>query len=170
MKKMSYLLITLSLSLTAFHLSAQSLERFVIGSAGFSNQNKNLQLSFTVGETVVNSFNTDALQLSQGFQQPNIEEVTTAIELPAFVHEIVAYPNPVENIINLDIYTTKSFEFSLEMFDLTGKKQMLPPIGGKTSGQTKYQIDITRFGTGLYHLLIKTKEGVPVKVFKIRKM
>ena len=167
---MNYLLIMMSLCLTAYHLCAQSLERFVIGSAGLSNQNENIQLSFTVGETVVSTFHTDDFLLTQGFQQTSIEEIPTGIELPAYIHDIIAFPNPLGTTLYLEIKAAKVAEFSLEVYDLNGKRQTLPALLLGSTGHAQYQMDVADWVPGMYLLMIKTIEGVPVKVFKIQKM
>lgn len=167
---MNCLLFIMSLCLTAYHLCAQSLERSVIGGAGFSIQNENVQLSFTVGETVVSAFNTADFLLTQGFQQTGIEEVPTGIELPTYIQDITAYPNPVGTTLYLDINSTKIFEFSLEVHDVTGKRQALPAHLMDSTGHFQHQIDLMDWAPGIYLLMIKTKEGTPVKIFKIQKI
>jgi hypothetical protein len=170
MKKMNYLLFALSLSLLAFNLPAQSLERFVIGSAGISSQNENIQLSFTVGEPVVSSFHTDEVQLNQGFQQIHVEDIPTGIELPAYIQAIIAYPNPVGTTLYMDVNTSKVFEFSVEVYNLSGQQQGFTADFLSTIGNSQHQIDLIGLVPGIYLLMIKTKEGYPVKTLKIQKM
>jgi len=53
-------------------LSAQQLERSVIGSAGRNVQTSNLQLSFTIGELIVTTKRNNLGTLTQGFHQADI--------------------------------------------------------------------------------------------------
>lgn len=169
MKKMNCLLITLSVNLTAFHLPAQSLERFVVGSVGLSTQNNDIQLSFTVGEAVVSSFHTDEVQLNQGFQQTQVKEVPTGIKMPNYIQTLKAYPNPVGTTLHLEVNASKLFEFSTELYDLSGRRYPLE-LPSRVAGSAQHPIDLMGLAPGIYVLMIKTKEGVPVKVFKIQKM
>jgi len=166
---MKPLILILSIYLSASTLFAQSLERFVIGSAGLSPQNEDLQLSFTAGEAIVSGLNADDIQLSQGFQQANIEDITTGFELPHSIEDIIAYPNPTGSVLYIDIHTQKEFEFSYLISDLTGRQLALPPQPGGNTGVSQHQIDLTGLTPGIYLMMIKTKDGVPVKVFKIQK-
>lgn len=62
----------LMLLLTLTHLSAQkSISRQVIASGGGTLSNRNIHISYTVGETVIETFSKPRILLSQGFQQPD---------------------------------------------------------------------------------------------------
>ncbi len=167
---MNYLILMLSLTLAVLNLSAQSLERFVIGSAGFSGQQEDIQLSFTVGEAVVSSFQSEEIQLKQGFQQINVEEVPTGIEWPDYIHDLIAYPNPVGATLYVDVNTSQLFEFSVEVYDLSGQQLCQPTNFTGIPGNTQHQIDLVGLVPGIYVLVITTTEGFPVKTFKIQKM
>jgi hypothetical protein len=158
----------MSLGLLAVNqLCAQSLERYVIGSTGLSTQNAGLQLSFTVGEAVAGSHQTQNLQLHQGFQQAGLVMIT-GIEEPGYVPGVIAYPNPVGAILFLEVTTTDAYDLSWEIYDLTGKQTFAAGRLGGT-GSIRQQIDVSHLAQGIYFFVITTKAGYPVKTFKIQK-
>ncbi|HRV56057.1 MAG TPA: hypothetical protein P5264_11025, partial [Mangrovimonas sp.] len=67
MKKLCFLV------LFAFQLSAmsQTIEKFSIDNGGASFQNGNIQMLYTIGEVNVQEVNTTAMELSEGFINPN---------------------------------------------------------------------------------------------------
>jgi len=73
MKNLLFLILavlTLNLRLSTLNCFAQTLERQVISSSGGEYSNINLNLNFTVGEAVTETFGNTSLILTQGFQQP----------------------------------------------------------------------------------------------------
>lgn len=60
--------------------SAQKISRKVMPSGGGSLTANNVQLSFTIGETVIPTFSTSANMISQGFQQPSDPNATTELK------------------------------------------------------------------------------------------
>ncbi len=63
--------------------SAQKISRKVIPTGGGSFTTPNVQLSFTIGETVIPTFSTASSMISQGFQQPS--DANAAQDLKAVV-------------------------------------------------------------------------------------
>jgi hypothetical protein len=53
------------------HTSAQSISNKVLPSGGGNLSANNVQLSFTIGETVIPTFSSSSNMISQGFQQPS---------------------------------------------------------------------------------------------------
>ncbi|MEA3479935.1 MAG: T9SS type A sorting domain-containing protein [Bacteroidota bacterium] len=71
-------------------------------------------------------------------------------------NNITIYPNPVNNIINIEY----DKEFIMEIFDVTGKKVL-------TSNLRQLNISVLKSGT--YIVLIKSKDGVLMKLEKMIK-
>ncbi len=70
MKTGTFVLILFLIGLSAHNLSAQSIERSVIGSSGFSYSGPTFQADCTTGETVIATFSGGSVILTQGFHQP----------------------------------------------------------------------------------------------------
>ena len=78
------------LFLLTFSVSAQT----VISSAGKTTINGNYNVSWTVGETVINTLSAGGTILTQGFHQPLLIEILpTGIE-KGLLLDMIAYPNP----------------------------------------------------------------------------
>jgi len=78
------------LFLLSFSVSAQT----VISSAGKTTINGNYNVSWTVGETVINTLSAGGTILTQGFHQPLLIEILpTGIEKELLL-DMIAYPNP----------------------------------------------------------------------------
>ena len=78
------------LFLLSFSVSAQT----VISSAGKTTINGNYNVSWTVGEAVINTLSAGGTTLTQGFHQPLLIEILpTGIE-KALLLDMIAYPNP----------------------------------------------------------------------------
>ena len=78
------------LFLLSFSVSAQT----VISSAGKTTINGNYNVSWTVGETVINTLSAGGTILTQGFHQPLLIEILpTGIE-KGLLLDMIAYPNP----------------------------------------------------------------------------
>ena len=56
-------------------INAQSIERQVIAASGNFDTTANLQVSWTLGETVIETFSNSSITLTQGFQQPDISQI-----------------------------------------------------------------------------------------------
>ena len=78
------------LFLLSFSVSAQT----VISSAGKTTINGDYNVSWTVGETVINTLSAGGTILTQGFHQPLLIEILpTGIEKELLL-DMIAYPNP----------------------------------------------------------------------------
>ena len=142
---------------------------FICGiSLGIYNTNEDGSLSWTLGETVIETVSNESGVLTQGFQQSwffitPVEEIDT----PGI--DISIYPNPVNDIVTLEFLSDEELpEFHLELFDLLGTKVM-----EKTIKQTYYkeQLHLARFATDMFSLRVtnmKTKEVRTFKILKVR--
>ena len=69
---------------------------------------------------------------------------------------IKAYPNPVNDILVLDLMSTKYDEFELEIFNIHGSKINFSII---SKNDFNYSINLKHLNVGLYFLKIFTKEN-----------
>ena len=99
---------------------SQSLSPTLISSAGVYATGGDISLSYSVGEIAVSTLTTDNLILTQGFHQPQL----TGTGIPDNIEldwKVNAFPNPVQDQLNISIRLGKPVEMNLEIFDLTGK-------------------------------------------------
>ena len=75
-------------------------------------------------------------------------------DVEATTEQINIYPNPAQDIVNLEIKDVKNV-LAYEIYDITGKLIKVNPIG---NGQNQINIDVSSFAQGSYILGVTTKE------------
>jgi len=160
--------ISIILVLLPIFLFAQSAERQVIGSAGGFSSSSDIQVSSTVGETVVGTSTSSTLILTQGFQQPSEESL--GIEDYETGLSINAYPNPASSIVNLELEAPYSMELSVQVLDFNGRPLATLIQNLKVRGTSTQEIDFSNFASGNYFLLLTNKKGNLRQNIKILKV
>ncbi len=162
MKKIFILFFAFSIS---FNVFSQSAEPKVFGTGGNFYKNANYSLSWTIGETVIKTVTSTNNILTQGFQQPCYslsaikENVNSAIE-------ILAYPNPASEFINLEIKSqNKNYNIELEIIDIAGKTVITQKLKNKIS-----KVNLSRLAKGTYLLKLFAEDIGEIKVYKIQKI
>jgi len=136
-------------------INAQVFDQEIITTAGEYSEKDDGSLSWTIGETIVETLTDGTNVLTQGFQQGNLE-VISIIGEKELGYSFKVYPNPV--IGYLTIETDKDIlEFSL--FDINGKLVLTD----KTTGNSK-TIDLTNLPSGNY--ILKTGNAETHKIIK----
>jgi hypothetical protein len=154
------LLLWLFLLLFPNFISAQE----VISSSGSLFKNSTHELSWTLGEPVIETFKTDQALLTQGFQQSNLT-VTAIDQISAKKLKLKVYPNPVSLELQVEVEKDgASNEFNLSLFDITGKliiqKKIEKPVE---------TIDMQYNLQGSYLLKVFTASGKLLQTFKVLK-
>ena len=161
---MKHYFLSLIIVFSAFLLSAQSIQNDVISSGGASSSSANLQIEYTIGEPVIETFETTNLTLTQGFHQPSL--TITSIEEPEGLTDISFFPNPVTDELTIEIPPHYSGEFLCSLFDLNGKLLSASTLVGGSN-----TINMHSFATGTYLLQIRkvsTSEVLNAKILKTR--
>ncbi len=105
--------LTFFLSLSA----AQGQE--VISAAGNHHESDDKSISWTLGETVIETFKADENIHTQGFHQPVITVVSIdEIDLPGY--NITAFPNPAKRYVTLNVEAQKYENMSFMLYDVNG--------------------------------------------------
>lgn len=73
------------------------------------------------------------------------------------------YPNPVKNILNIDIELSTIQEGNLTIFDVNGQVKYQQKIRNNGSETIQKYIDVTRFAAGIYFVQLKTAKGNIIK-------
>ena len=145
MKKIIYT----ALLLTPLLGQAQDLDQNVIGTAGNYSKNGTASLSWTIGETVVETVSNGTNTLTQGFQQNNLS-VTTLVKQAAAGNHLKVYPNPVKNILNVETDTTG---IGYQLLNISGQSVS----NGKLENTTQ-QINFSNLPPGTYFLKINNEK------------
>ena len=139
-------------------ISAQSVERQVMSSAGTTYTQGEYTLDFTLGEFMTTT-QENGEELSQGFQQ--VWAVVTAIGDVASEFEIKIYPNPVQEILNIESVE----KISVQVFDLQGRMLMNQLVSAGT-----ISMNVDKLSIGTYIIRMSDDMGTRVKNFKLVKV
>lgn len=132
-------------------LFSQSIERFVVASAGdyFTNTQANVSLEFTVGEmTMVESFYANNHWLTQGFHQPENKE--TSIEETNIFEEFVIFPNPASDQARVRYQLMKPGTLSLRLINMAGVVLLEMEEFPYWGGEDMQEIQLDRLAQGMY--------------------
>lgn len=143
-------------------LSAQEMNRTVVGSAGsyFSDFNTG-NLHWTVGEIAVSYYENGSV-LSEGFHQTYFDLVVTSLwESPELQLSLSIYPNPTLGQLTVEGDWLPGDQ--LQIFDLQGRS-----ILRKTLTPEKEQFQLTGYPAGVYFLSL-ARQGKLLKTFRVVK-
>ena len=142
----------------------------VVASAGNYSSNGSISLSWTLGEVAVTTISAGNLMLNQGFQQPWETIIGgTPINEPEINWSVKAFPNPVQDMLNVEFKLDKQEDrFSMEIMDITGKKLFVKDAEMIQNEQV-IQLDFTQYKEGIYILRVVSEDEKIHRVYKIRK-
>ena len=167
MIKSTFCFIALSL-LATLGFSQVQLERQVIGSAGTSASQGNLQLEYTVGEAVVTTESGGSIILTQGFNQPSPKPI--GFNSPDYELSINAFPNPTSTSLRLEVEKRAEETFDVVVYNelgqmLNGQSQHLAEGRNQT-----LNFDFSKEAAGQYYIEIRTDQqsvqSIPVQVVR----
>ena len=150
--------VALVLILCAAHLFCQE----VVSSAGGNSAGVSKQVSWTVGEPVIETNMNGLYILTQGMHQGNLI-VTVARELEGLNYLVSAYPNPVSRFVRLEIGAPKIKGFSYALFNADGQLLLQEDINDKI---TTIPMDAYTHSS---YLLRVMSDGKEIKVFRVVK-
>jgi hypothetical protein len=141
----------------------------VISTAGDHYVNGTAQLSWTIGEPVISTFNNGSNILTQGMHHGLLLiDAIEEIELPGL--EISAFPNPANEFVNLKVTNALTGqpdemckELSFQLYDMNGKVIMQNQIVS-----TETLIKMYNYAPSTYFLKVSIDKK-SVKTFKIIK-
>ena len=157
------LLIFLSLLLWTLGYG-QSVTPEVTASSGDHFTGTNAQLSWTIGETMIETFGNGSNQLTQGFHQTNL--MVTAVEDLSESFQVSVFPNPATDVLNIE-WSEISDPLTLTLYDATGKLLLRQKALDQTMTKT---LDLTAYSAGSYLLHLSNPDGKTIKTFKILKI
>lgn len=147
MKKVILILLTLSF----YQTKAQSITPEIVASSGEHFETAGVQLSWTLGEPVVETLGSSIAILTQGFHQSdgfisNIQEESNALLT------IMSFPNPTNGMITFTASEPTLGNIYLSVYDMQGKLISQDQI--VVTG-TSFQKDLTEYNSGIYLIVIK---------------
>lgn len=100
--------------------SAAIFAQEVISTAGDQTKNSTADLSWTIGEPIIETTSNGDFELIQGLHQ-NYLEVTAINEIQNQKFNINAFPNPATEYIELKIERESQEDLFYQLFDLNGR-------------------------------------------------
>ncbi len=169
MKVLKLWLVPVCLLLTCGSLlQAQFLERQLISPFGHLSMTNDLHVSGTAGELIVSTVSTASVTATQGFQQPNLEDLVGTLELSDLAIQISVFPNPVSSQLNVEFVTEESADVTVELYDVTGQLVFYSSRINVPDRLTEV-VDFGRFPTSQYFLIVKDEKNRLLKTFKVQK-
>ncbi len=151
-KIMKFLTI-ISLSLLPFIGLAQSISPEVIASAGEHYDNGTVQLSWTLGEVMIDTYDNGTNILTQGFHQTEL--TVTSIEETLADIRLNLYPNPTSEYLNIELGNNEE-DINLQVYDMSGKLIHKDVINAY---DTKYVLPMQSVASGQYLVQMQSENG-----------
>ena len=161
MKKILLFLIVLIFGSQGF---SQSLSPEVISSSGDHFMGADVQLSWTIGETMIETYLVSSNQLTQGFHQTNL--TITLVEDFQNDFQVKVYPNPTPDLLTIE-WEKMTASPKLTIVDLTGKVLLSQSLNAQNLVET---IDLSAYPAGNYYLQLKKADNQTIKTFKVLKI
>lgn len=124
----------------------------VIGSTGGSGKQGNYNVSWTVGEVVVNTIGNNAYKLTQGFHQPDVCLPVSTWNLDLEALGIEVFPNPATSWLNIRYTDSGKTSLQASAFDMLGHQVLQPQLLDQPDGTL---IDVSNWPAGVYFLQIQ---------------
>lgn len=145
---------------------AQSLTPEVQSSSGDFYSGGGVTLSWTLGEMATETYSNPSNVVTQGFQQPDVT-VTKTEEANAGIN-VVVFPNPSAEQLNIELTSVASRKMKLELIDINGRlvhtQQTEVPAGVQT-----LSMNIASLAAGQYVLRVKDTVKNTQSTYKIQK-
>ncbi len=146
------------------HCFGQTITPNVLISAGDEFKNSFAQISWTLGDFQTTTYSKNDLTLTQGFLQSNFN-ITGVLNIEKTSDiNIKVYPNPVKDILNIQIQSNSNSIIQWELINQSGK---MLKTGNNSEDLTNSQINFSSFNNGIYFIRTYKKDGSYVKVFKV---
>ena len=147
-------------------LQAQNLDRVAISSGGISSDTINA----TIGETFVFSLSNTGISLDAGAQsdQNNTGGMTNTVTKTEINQaDMLVYPNPVQDFLNLQISGLSSETVSFQVYDAAGKLVMQYNSVGSNN---LHRLQVKQLPQGNYFIQGYTPKGEAIGKIKFIKL
>jgi hypothetical protein len=145
-------------------VGAQSITPDVIASAGNHFENGGVQLSWTLGEIAVSTYENGGNILTEGFHQPELL-ITKIEEVSELDMTVNIFPNPTADFINIE-FTGNETDMLVELFDMNGKEVSRIDV---RANQPEVGVNVSEFAIGGYLLRLTEENGKYVSAHQIQK-
>lgn len=144
-------------------LPAQTISRSVIGSTGGLHP----QMSYSVGESIIQTGSNPTITLTQGFQQPD-ELLGTFTDPFLGTLDFRLYPSPTLGDLVLEVDSDQPMHLEVVFSDMRGR-QVGPSVNWQVHGVSQRQLDVRHFAAGTYSLALRLEEGPVIRTIRFQK-
>ena len=150
------------------NVNSQNLDRIALSSGGISSDT----LNATIGEIFVFSINANGVSLDAGMQSDNgntgcITTSANQTQMTTEKPEVLVYPNPVEDFLNLRINGIGSETISFQIYDADGKLVVQQNTAGTSN---LYQLQVSQLSQGNYFIQGYSAKGETIGKIKFIKL
>lgn len=125
------------------------------GPGGYASQ--------SIGQIAYTTYQSDSGRVNQGVIQPYQISVLSGEEVKDIQLSFKAFPNPVSNILNLEVENYENQELIYQLFDLNGRL-----LSSKKIQQSITEISTADLPPATYFLQV-IDQDITLKIFKIVK-
>jgi hypothetical protein len=134
----------------------------IVSSAGGTYAGTNLNVDYSIGECITETFTTGNTKITQGFHQPSYS-ISTLSKSLTLNYAIEIYPNPVINNLKLTVSDVSNKKLSYKLFEIDGKL-----INAGIIKDTESELEFENLKVSVY--ILKVYENAKeVKTFKVVK-
>ncbi len=137
----------------------------VISTSGSFITNGTISLSTTIGEPVILTYTTTENVLTQGFQQPCYDTITGLFEISSTKIALSIYPNPTEQLVNIELHSDLAGVVQLMVVDIWGRLVYQQDV----VFNKKNILDLNYLASGQYFLRL-TNQNIELGTYKIQKI
>jgi hypothetical protein len=140
---------------------SQTISKKVIGTAGKTQSNSNLKVSWTLGEPVVGLITASGRnQIANGFY-PALNLRVLSLEDNSMEAQIKVFPNPTSQFLYVSHPVLNSF--GIQIIDLNGKQVYSGTLN------KEQPLDVSNYSQGMYLVTIENKETNKKNTYNIIK-
>jgi hypothetical protein len=143
-------------------LSGQQSELLSASAGHFTSTN--YQITWSIGEPLIETYNSANLIVNQGFHQ-NLSHIVNLNNLDAEYYKLSIYPVPAGNTLYLLINPKNPETFDYTIFNQNGKR-----LFGAGLSTLENQLDISNLVPGIYFIQITNKNRTHCKTYNFIKI
>lgn len=157
MKKLFFTLITLCASALIGY--SQTADPSVVASAGGNYEDADIQVSWTLGETVIATISDGTTTLTQGFHQESYEIIGMEEVVKNENYDVKLFPNPTDNFINCEISNDENIDkIIFRIMDSKGNVINMKEFKDLDDKQFVTKFNLTESAPGEYFIQIMNDE------------
>ena len=143
-------------------ISVSALSQKVVATSGDHYTNDEIQISWTLGEPVIETLSNGNSMLTQGFHQSKLI-VTAVDQIAELKFDITAYPNPTSDILRVEVENVREQDLVYTLYSPDGRMLVQKQMESDIS-----EIPLCNYVSATYFLKVSSGNTV-LKTFKIVK-